>query len=36
MEYLYVLIALASFGFVFYGLKALGGNNRKNITRLQL
>jgi hypothetical protein len=36
MEYLFVLIALATFGLVFAGLKTLGGTNRKNITRLQL
>jgi hypothetical protein len=36
MEYLFVLLALATFGLVFAGFKTIGGNNRKNITRLQL
>jgi hypothetical protein len=35
MDYLFVLIALGSIGFVFAGLKSMGGRQKK-ITRLQL
>ena len=36
MEYLLVVAALATAGFVFAGLKKGIGENRKNITRLEL
>jgi len=36
MEYLFVVLALASAGFVFAGLKKGIGGNRKNMTRLEL
>ena len=35
MDYLFVLIVLASLGLVFAGLKGSGGNEKK-ITRLEL
>jgi len=35
MEYLFVLIALASVGLIFAGLRGVSGNEKK-ITRLQL
>jgi len=36
MEYLLVLAVLASSGFLFAGLKTLGGTRKTTITRLQL
>ena len=36
MEYLFVVVALASAGFVFAGLKKGIGRNEKKITRLEL
>jgi hypothetical protein len=37
MEYLFVVLALASAGLLFAGLKGISGSGkRKNITRLQL
>jgi hypothetical protein len=36
MEYLFVVLGLASAGFVFAGLKKGIGGNGKNITRLEL
>ena len=35
MEYLFVVIALATFGLIFAGLKGIS-QTRKNITRLEL
>ena len=35
MDYLFVLVALGSVGFVFYGLKSITGT-KKNLTRLEL